>query len=88
MNRRKKVKGQPEADFFRVSAWGERGKVCNQYLDKGKKVSVVGPVRVHTYTNSNGETKASMEVFAEDVEFLTPKGDGFTPVQDEDCPWG
>ena len=75
------------ADFFRVSAWGERGKVCNQYLSKGKKVSVVGSVSVHVYTKQNGEAGASLEVFAEDVEFLTPKGNGFTQVNDPDDPF-
>ena len=29
---------QPEADYFRVSAWRERGEVCAKYLSKGKKV--------------------------------------------------
>lgn len=60
------------ADFFRVSAWNERGKVCKQYLTKGKKVSVIGPVSVRLYTKSNGDAAASLEVMADDVEFLSP----------------
>ena len=63
------------ADFFRVSAWNERAKVCKQYLSKGRKVSVVGPVSVHVYTKNNGEAAASMEVQANDIEFLSPKGE-------------
>ena len=86
VNRRKKVEGQPEADFFRVSVWGERGKTCNQYLSKGKKVSVVGSVSVRAYTNSKGEPAGQMEIKADDVEFLTPKGSGAV-VNDPDDPW-
>jgi single-strand DNA-binding protein len=88
---RRKAKGQAqEADFFRVSAWGERGKVCSTYLSKGKKVCVIGQVTVHAYNAQDGSARGSLEVFAEDVEFLTPKGGngGYTPVDDEDDPFG
>ena len=30
--------GQPEADFFRVSAWRQLGENCARYLSKGRKV--------------------------------------------------
>ena len=88
VNRRKTANNQtPEADFFRVSAWGERGKVCNQYLTKGKKVAVIGQVSARAYTTQDGTARASLEVFAEDVEFLTPKGNGYTPVEVDDNPF-
>lgn len=68
--------GQPEADFFRVTAWRGLGESCGRYLAKGKKVSVVGAVSVNTYTGNDGTTRASMEVTADDVEFLTPRDAG------------
>ena len=68
--------GQPEADFFRVSAWRERGELCAKYLAKGRKVCVVGPVSVRTYQANDGTTRASLEVTAEDVEFLSSRNDG------------
>lgn len=87
VNRKKTQQNKdPGADYFRVSAWNEKGRVCNQYLSKGKKVSVVGPVTVRAYTNSKGEAMGSLEVKAEDVEFLTPKSAG-TVVDDPDDPF-
>ena len=73
---------QPEADFFRVTVWRELGENCSKYLAKGRKVAVTGPVSVSTYTGNDGITRASLEVTAEDVEFLTPRGDqgGNTPA--------
>lgn len=68
--------GQPEADFFRISAWRQLGENCNRYLAKGRKVAVVGSVRVSTYTAQDGTTRASLEVNADDVEFLSPRGEG------------
>lgn len=64
--------GQPEADFFRVTAWRQLGENCHKWLIKGHKVNVVGAVSVSTYQTQNGQTRAQLEVTADDVEFLTP----------------
>lgn len=72
-NKKESQNGQPEADFFRVSAWRERGEICAKYLTKGKKVCVIGPVSVRTYQASDGTTRASLEVTADEVEFLSGK---------------
>ena len=66
---------QPEADFFRVSAWRELGENCAKWLIKGRKVAVVGPVSVSTYQGNDGRTYANLEVLAQDVEFLSPAGE-------------
>ena len=83
-----------EADFFRVSAWEKRGEVCKKYLTKGKKVCVIGPVSVHTYQANSGETRANLEVTADDVEFLSSNSsngsngsNGYTQVDVEDDPF-
>lgn len=65
--------GQPDADFFRVTAWRKLAEICGKYLGKGKKVAVVGSVSVSTYMDQKGEMRASLDVVADDVEFLSPK---------------
>ncbi len=67
--------GQPEADFFRITAWRQLGDICAKYLAKGRKVSVVGTVSASAYTGSDGQARASLEVTADDVEFLTPRSE-------------
>lgn len=74
-NRTRKVEGQPEADFFRVSAWNQLGDNCQRYLAKGRKVAVIGSVSVRTFTGQDGVTRAQMEVLAQNVEFLSPKSE-------------
>lgn len=81
VNRRNAREGQPEADFFRVTAWRQLGENCAKYLAKGRKVCVVGSVSVSTYTGNDGSTKANLEVTAEDVEFLSPKDQGYTRAE-------
>lgn len=86
VNRRKKIEGQPEADFFRVTAWRERGEQCAKFLSKGKKACVIGPVSVRTFTGNDGTTRASLEVTADEVEFLSPRVSDAEPGQPERDP--
>lgn len=77
VNRRKTQSNQnPEADFFRVSAWNALGENCQKYLAKGRKVCVIGTVSVHAFSGQDGTAKASLEVLAQDVEFLSPMNSG------------
>jgi single-strand DNA-binding protein len=81
--RRTQNSNQPEADFFRVSAWNALGENCQRYLAKGRKVAVVGRVSVSTYQGQDGTTRASLDVMAEDVEFLSSRSDdgaAYTPA--------
>ena len=63
VNRKKTGQQDPEADYFRVTAWRERGEICAKYLAKGR----------------NGKTYANMEVTAEEVEFLSSRQDAPAP---------
>ena len=72
VNRRRTANNQnPGADYFSVSAWRQLGENCAKFLDKGRKVAVVGAVSVRTYQAQDGTTRASLEVTADDVEFLS-----------------
>lgn len=79
VNRRRRAEGQPEADYFRVTVWRAIAESCAKYLSKGRKVAVVGAVSVHTYETNGNEIRASLEVEADEVEFLTAKDGGGSP---------
>ena len=73
VNRRRTAQaGQPEADYFHITAWRQLGENAAKWLIKGKKVTVVGPVSCRTYQGNDGKTYASMEVTADDIEYLSP----------------
>ena len=89
VNRRKsnqQTSNGNEVDYFNISAWRQLGEICAKYLAKGRKVCVVGSVSVRTYQANDGTTRASLEVTAEDVEFLSSRNDdaaagSYAPVQ-------
>lgn len=70
-------RGKDQTDFFRVTAWNKLGDICRQYLAKGRKVAVTGTITASAYTDKNGEARASLEVRADDVEFLSKSEDTY-----------
>ena len=100
---RRSDRGYPEADYFRVACWDEQGKACLKYLSKGKKVAVIGRVSASPYIDKEGKARANLELVAQEVEFLTPRGAeggepeaqaeeadaaaGFVKVDDEELPF-
>ena len=80
---RKKV-SEPQTDFFRVNAWGKLGELCARFLGKGRKVAVVGELQARTYDNKDGKTMLSLDVVADEVEFLTPAETQKKPKENSD----
>ncbi len=73
--RRSSQQNEPEADFFRITAWRQLSDLCQKYLAKGRKVCVTGSVSVSTYEGKDGTTRASLDVTADDIEFLSPRAE-------------
>ena len=67
-----------ETVWFRVTTWGKTAETCNQYLKKGNKVLVEGRLTAdpatggpRVYTTQTNQTRASFEVNATTVRFLS-----------------
>ena len=67
--------GQPDADFFRVTTWRQQAENCNRFLAKGRKVGVSGTLTLQSYVGNDGQQRYSLEVNADEVEFLTPRSE-------------
>lgn len=61
--------------WYRVNAWGRLGEICNQYVQKGRQVMVVGTVEARAYLDKAGQPAASLELRARDVRFLGNRQD-------------
>ena len=71
-----------ETIWFRVSAWGKQAETCNQYIKKGSKVLVEGRLTADSatggpriWTGQDGQPRASFEVNAQTVRFLSSRGE-------------
>ena len=93
VNKRVKKGAHPEAEFFRVTVWRQLAELCYQYLAKGRKVLVEGTISASAFVDNKGEMRASLELTADNVEFLSPRNDqqeadaeGFVPVDEDEIP--
>lgn len=82
--------GQDNTLYFRIAAWDRTGESCQRYLSKGRKVFVAGPLSYRTYQANDGTTRVSLEVNANDVEFLSSRNDdqagGYAPAPSAPAP--
>ena len=69
--------------YYRVSAWDRLGENCAKFLIKGRKVYVEGRVSANPYTDNEGNAKASLDITARSVEFLSSIADhgSYAPAQ-------
>lgn len=73
--------GEYGTDFFEVQAWRQLAELCGKYLEKGRKVAVVGAMQSRDY-EKDGVRKKLWDVVADEVEFLTPRSEDAAPVDD------
>lgn len=64
-------RGRERTDTVDVSVFGGKANACQSYLYRGRCVRIEGPVQVSKYRGRDGRQKASLEVQASDVRFLT-----------------
>ena len=74
------MEGQPDVDFFNVTAWQALGENCCKYLSKGRKAAVSGQLQIRTYDAQDGTKRTAVDVIADEVEFLPSARDGAPPI--------
>ncbi len=103
VNRRHEDKsGERPTDFFRITTWRQLADSCGRYLAKGRKVAVLGELQAQLFNAKDGLTRMSLDVHADEVEFLSPRqsseasvehrGDpkdmeGFSDISSDDIPF-
>ena len=65
--------GDRQTDFFRINTWRTLAENCAKFLAKGRKIAVVGELQARIYRSQDGSARLSLDVAADEIEFLTPK---------------
>lgn len=71
----KNAQGEKEVDFLNIVVWRGLAETCGRYLAKGKLVAVEGRLQIRTYEANDGSKRTIAEIVADNVQFLTPKGE-------------
>lgn len=67
---------QEKTTWVRITCWRKLAELTAQYLTKGRLVLVEGEVEARAYTDRNGENRASLELTANTVKFLSKPANG------------
>lgn len=60
-------------EWHRILLWRRLAEIVERYVHKGDKLYIEGPIRTRTYTDKQGHTHEVTEIWAENLEMLTPK---------------
>ena len=69
-------KQKETTDFIDMIAWRGLADNMSKYCSKGSQISVTGMLQSNNYTDSNGKKQYSMNVVADNVQFLSKKKKG------------
>ncbi len=70
----KNQQGEQEADFIQCVVWRRQAENVAQYVKKGSLVGVEGRIQTRSYDDQDGVRKFIVEVVADSVQFLEPRG--------------
>lgn len=64
------------AEWHNIVMWRRLAETVEKYVHKGDKLYIEGSLRTRNYVDKQGITRYITEVWAENMEMLTPRTDG------------
>jgi len=61
---------EEKPNYFNVTVWGAQADNCANYLRKGRPIAIDGRLEWREYTAQDGQTRQTVEVIAETLQFL------------------
>jgi len=76
---------QSRPTWWRVTIWRRRAEALQNIIQKGQLLLVTGTqVEANAYIGKDGEARATLDITADNIEFLSRKGDYSHGVGDND----
>ena len=74
------TRDKPQTMWIDCAIWGKRASTLQQYLGKGMRVTVSGPVKLEEYQAKDGTTKSRLRLTVDQLD-LPPRNDSAEPQQ-------
>ena len=68
-------------EWHNVVVWNRLAQVVEKYVHKGDKLYIEGKIRSRSYDDQNGVKRYVVEIYADNMEMLTPRGSVQPPTQ-------
>jgi single-strand DNA-binding protein len=75
VNRKQKVEGQPDADFFNCQAWGKTAELITQFFTKGQQALLVGRIQNRSWDDADGKKHYATDIIVDEFNFAGSKGE-------------
>lgn len=66
----KSQNGEKKTNFFKCTAFGERGKTIAKFFSKGKPIGITGSMECTTKTADDGSSRSYWELNVENFSFI------------------
>ena len=61
-------------EWHNIVLWRGLAQTAEKYVHKGDKLYIEGKIRTRSYDDQNGVKRSIVEIFADNMEMLTPRG--------------
>ena len=75
-----KNEGEPQADFFNVTAWRAQADFVTKFFRKGSSICVCGRLQNRSW-KKDGQKHYATEIVADEVYFVDSRDEGFVNVE-------
>jgi len=70
-------------DWHNVILWRRLAEIVEKYVHKGDKLYIEGRIRYTSYDDKQGQRRYATEIWADNMELLSPKPAGAAPSANE-----
>src|SRR6056297_942425 len=81
----KKIRGEQQTEWHRITCWEKKAEVVENYVRKGDRIAIEGEIRCGTYTDKDGIERNTTDITAYQIELLssTPTADNQRPTRQD-----
>lgn len=79
---------QKRTEWHRIVAWGKTAEIAQEYLKKGREVSIIGKLQTRDWQDKEGVKRYSTEIIVQRLILLSNGGSGHSAPahSDDDAP--
>ncbi|MGL5272373.1 MAG: single-stranded DNA-binding protein [Phocaeicola sp.] len=66
-------------EWHNIVLWRGLAEVAEKYVHKGDKLYIEGKIKTRSYDDQNGVKRTIVEIFADNMEMLSPRTQGSQP---------
>jgi len=76
--------GKDKTSWIKCACFKKNAEIAQTYLHKGAKIAVIGSLQQDNWKTDGGESRSTLKLLANSIEFIKTDGRGFDGNQNPD----